>query len=104
MYNVKVERHVSKYIQRLGKKQEESLIERFNKLKYNKSGYKILDAFRGIELWELRCSSHRIYYTVEDRFIVISNIEYDGSINVSLAGNKNTQRKDIDYMKDKMRN
>ena len=63
----------------------------------------MLDVNKNIELWELRCSSHRVYYTVENRFIVIENIEYEGNIDVKKGGNKNSQKRDIDYLKNKIR-
>ena len=104
MYSVKVARHVSKYIEKLGSKEKDYFINRFNELKYNKSGYRQLDRYKNIELWELRCSNHRVYYTVENQFIIIENIEYEGNINVQNAGNKNRQQGIIDYEKNKMRN
>ena len=79
MYNVKVEKRVSKYLSKLGSKDREYFIDRFNKLKYDKKGYRLLDVSGRVELWELRCQSHRVYYTVENEFIVIENVEYDGN-------------------------
>jgi len=103
IYKVKIEKQVFKYINKLGRKEELSFKKRFDELQHNKKGYRLLDVFKNIELWELRCSSHRVYYTVENGFIVIENIEYDGNINVDKAGNKNTQNKDIVFLKKKMR-
>lgn len=90
MFNVKVSKNVAKYINKLGSKDKEYFIDRFNQLKYNKNGYRLLDISGRVELWELRCASHRVYYTVENQFIVIENIEYEGSISVDKGGNKNT--------------
>jgi len=90
MFKVKVAKSVVKYIKKLGKNQRDYLLKRFDRLKYDKKGYKLLDVLRNIELWELSCQAHRIYYTVENRFIIIDNIEFEGNIIVAKAGNKNT--------------
>jgi len=103
MYNVKVSKRVTKYISKLGSKDRDYFISRFNELKHDKSGYKQLDVYRKTELWELRCSSHRVYYTVEGGYIVISDIEYEGNIFVLDASNKNQQHKKINYLKHKIR-
>lgn len=103
IYHVKVSNFVMKYVSKLGSKDRDFFNDRFNKLKYDKSGYKLLDVINKVELWELRCSSHRVYYTVENTFIVIDNIEYSGDIEVINAGNKNQQRRDIDYSKNRLR-
>jgi len=102
-YKVKIEKQVFKYIKKLGNKEETYLKRRFNNLENSKKGYRLLDVHKNIELWELRCSSHRVYYTVENGFIVIENIEYDGDINISHAGNKNTQKKDINKLKESIK-
>jgi mRNA-degrading endonuclease RelE of RelBE toxin-antitoxin system len=102
-YKVKIEKQVFKYISKLGNKEESYLKKRFDALTNNKKGYRILDVYKNVELWELRCSSHRVYYTVENGFIVIENIEYDGNIVVEKASHKNTQQKYINDIKKKMR-
>jgi len=102
-YKVKIEKQVFKYIRKLGKREEHYFKRRFDKLQEDKKGYRLLDVNKNIELWELRCSSHRVYYTVENEFIVIENIEYDGNIVVKSGGNKNSQSRDINYLKKKMR-
>lgn len=101
MYNVKIARHVSKYIKRLGSRERDYFIDRFNKLKYDKTGYRLLDRSGMVELWELRCQSHRVFYTVENQFIIIENIEYEGNISVEEASNKNQQQRTINYLKNK---
>ena len=103
MYNVKVERRVSKYINKLGSKEKDYFLNRYNELKYNKKGYRQLDRSGNVELWELRCQSHRVYYTVENQFIVIENIEYEGNILVCDTSNKNQQQRKIDYLKKKFK-
>jgi len=101
MYKVKVEKGVSKYIHKLGSKEREYFLERFDKLKYDKTGYRLLDRSGNVELWELRCQSHRVYYTVENQFIVIENVEYKGNIDVNDASNKNQQENKIKFLKKK---
>lgn len=103
MYNVKTDKFVVKYLKKLGKRDKEYIIDRINQLKYDKRGYRLLDVSGRVELWELRCQNHRIYYTVENQFIVIENIEYEGNINVERASNKNRQQKIINYMKNKIK-
>jgi len=103
MFNVKVERRVSKYINKLGSKEKDYFLNRFNELKYDKGGYRQLDRSGNVELWELRCQSHRVYYTVENQFIVIENIEYEGNILVCDTSNKNQQQRKIDYLKKKFK-
>ena len=103
MYNVKTDKFVVKYLKKLGKRDKEYIIDRINQLKYDKRGYRLLDVSGRVELWELRCQNHRIYYTVENQFIVIENIEYEGNINVNRASNKNRQQKMINYMKNKIK-
>ena len=102
-YKVKVDKHVFTYISRLGSKEREYFKERFDALSHNKTGYRLLDVHKNIELWELRCQSHRVYYTFENGFILIESVEYAGDVVVSRAGNKNTQKRDIQTMKHKMR-
>ncbi len=101
IYKVKVEKRVGKYINKLGTRERDYFISRFNELQYNKSGYRLLDKHGIVELWELRCSSHRVYYTVENGYIVIENIEYDGNIRVRDASNKNQQQRTIDHLKNR---
>jgi len=101
LYKVKIEKHVSNYIRKLDNK--EYFLKRFKKLETNKKGYRLLDTHKSIELWELRSKSHRVYYTVENGFIVINTIEYDGTISVCDAGNKNKQTRAINKLKTKIR-
>ncbi|MEA3379160.1 MAG: hypothetical protein U9Q69_06030 [Nanoarchaeota archaeon] len=54
--------------------------KRFNKLKYDKRGYRLLDVSKNIELWELRCSLHTAI--VGSKYIAIENIEYEKDIHV----------------------
>ena len=103
-YKLKVEKCVIRYLKKLGKSQSNYFTRKIDKLKENKKGYRLLDVYRNIELWELRCSSHRIYYTVENKFIIIENIEYEGNISVSKAGTKNRQIEIIKKMKKDIRN
>ena len=104
MYKVKVEKRVSKYISKLGTNQRDYFVKRFTQLQTDKQGYRLLDMSGKVELWELRCQSHRVYYTVENQYIVIENIEYKGSILVADASNKNQQKRKIDYLKKKFLN
>jgi mRNA-degrading endonuclease RelE of RelBE toxin-antitoxin system len=102
-YIVKIEDSVYKYIHKLGTEQEGYFRRRFFKLENNKEGYRMIErTSKGTELWELRCCSHRVYYTVENQFVVIDHIEYDGNIDILKAGNKNTQTHDINYMKGRL--
>jgi mRNA-degrading endonuclease RelE of RelBE toxin-antitoxin system len=101
MYKVKVEKSVQKYIEKLGTKQHSYFKKRFEKLQYDKKGYRLLSVSKNIELWELRSLSHRVYYTVENGFIVIDNIEYEGNIRVRDHSNKNQQQRTINKLKKK---
>lgn len=99
MYKVKIEQDVVKYIKKLGQTQYLYFKKRFEKLEHNKKGYRLLDVSGHIELWELRSLSHRVYYTVENNFIVIDSIEYEGNIAIVDASNKNAQQRTINKIK-----
>ena len=98
-YRVKVEKDVVKYLKKLGTSQYSYFKRRFKKLQDDKRGYRLLSKSGRIELWELRSLSHRVYYTVENGFIVIDNIEYEGNISVLTCSNKNQQQRTIDKLK-----
>lgn len=103
MYRVLIDKRVFKYINKLGSQDKNYFKRRFKQLRNDYKGYRLLDITKKTELWELRCSSHRVYYTVENDFIVIDNILYEGDIFVSDCSNKNQQQRKINNLKKKIK-
>lgn len=103
MFRIKIESHVVRFLKKLGKKERDYFYERFEKLSRDKTGYRLLDVSKNIELWELRCSAHRVYYTVEHGMIIIEDIEYEGDIYISDYSHKDDQQQVINKLKRKIR-
>ncbi len=58
--------------------------------------------YSGLVFFEKRIyagGGYRIYYTVDERNIIICDIEYLGIVDVELVGSKKTQKKDLKYLK-----
>lgn len=90
------------FISKLGQRERSYFREKFRKLESERQGYRRLYKQKNVELWELRCSSHRIYYTVENEFIVVEDIQYEGDIQVIEASNKNSQQRTINKLVSKI--
>jgi len=99
MYILKVSKEVTRKLKSLPNNERQSLKKQILELEINPRIGKHIDTDKKSELWELKFQSHRIYYTIENKFLVINNITYEGSVAVNKFGNKNTQKKDIKKLK-----
>jgi len=102
-YSVKIADNVMKKIEKLPIDRRKKILERLEVLKNNPDIGKLLFRKSYFQLRELKISSHRIYFIIERGFIVINNIEYYGVVDVERFGNKNSQDRDINFLKDKIR-
>ena len=111
MYKLKYEKKAEKFIKNLDFSIKKRVIKNIKSLQYYpypRDKKHILETIGSTILCELSVDKLRVYYTVEDRFIVIEDIEYDGIISV-LEGHSNhksgskknfsNQRRDIGRLK-----
>jgi mRNA-degrading endonuclease RelE of RelBE toxin-antitoxin system len=103
MYYVKIKDVVIKFLNRLPRDRKEKIWKKINLLGENPDIGDYIDREKTKILMELKEGSHRIYYTIENEFVVINEISYEGQVNVDRAGNKNTQTRDIEYMRKNLR-
>jgi len=111
MYKIKYEDNARKFIKKLDFSVKTRVIEKIKKLEldpFPRQKKHILETVGSSLLCELSIDKLRIYYTVEDRFIVIEDIEYGGIVtliegkNSHKSGNKQNnpnQRRDISKLK-----
>lgn len=111
MYKVKYEENAKKFIKKLDFVIKTRVIEKIKKLEldpFPRQKKHILETVGSSLLCELSIDKLRIYYTVEDRFIVIEEIVYKGIVtliegkNNHKSGNKlnnPNQRRDISKLK-----
>ena len=107
MFKIKYEKKAEKFIKNLDLKIKVRIIDAIKKLEidpFPRAKNHILETAGSSLLCELAVDKVRIYYTVEDRFIVIEEIEYAGIVkilegqNSHKSGNKknwSNQRRDI---------
>ena len=103
VFHVVVDQKVLKFLGKLPANERRILSKKIDGLKKSKRGYRQIGKIGEVEFWELRCSSHRIYYQVEENEIIIENILYDGQIQITDFSNKNQQQRTINKMKKKIR-
>lgn len=111
MYKIKYEDKAKKFIKKLDFSIKQRVIEKIKSLEldpFPRQKNHILETIGSSLLCELPIDKLRVYYTVEDRFIVIEEIEYMGIIkilegqNSHKSGNKKNfpnQRRDIGRLK-----
>lgn len=83
MFFIKYEEKAKKFIQKLDFSIKKRVIKRIKELEmdpFPRNKQHILETAGSSLLCELAIDKLRIYYTVEDRFIVIENIEYEGVV------------------------
>lgn len=101
-YNVRITDNVLKYLEKLSKDIKEKVLDRIDELEENPKRGRLLDKSGMVDLRELKYGSFRIYFTIENKFVVINDIEYEGEVEVSEIGKKNDQKRKINIMKDRM--
>ncbi len=111
MYKIKYENKAKKFIKKLDFFIKNKVISKIKQLEIDPFPHQkkhIIETIGSSLLCELSIDKLRIYYTVEDRFIVIEEIEYKGIItliegrNNHKSGNKQNypnQRRDISKLK-----
>jgi len=111
MFKIKYEKKAIKFIKKLDFSVKVLLDKELKKLEFDpfpRSKKHILETVGSSLLCELVVDKWRIYYTVEDRYIVIEEVEYEGVVKVvkgysnHKSGNKQNnpnQRKDIGILK-----
>ncbi len=103
MYNVIIKQCVITFLKKIPRNESNYFRKKFIQISNNPNVGKFIDKHKTTILRELKYKSHRIYYTIENNLIVINDIESDGTILICQSGNKNTQRKDINKLKIKIR-
>ena len=111
MYKIKYEKKAKKFLKNLDFSIKSRIDNELEKLKYKpfpRNKKHILDSSQISILCELSVDNLRIYYTIEDGFIVIEEVEYEGIVtliegqNSHKSGNKQNypnQRRDISRLK-----
>ncbi len=109
MYNLKIERKAIKFLEKLDISVRRDIDKKIRVLEENpfpKDKKHILASSGASLLCELSYQKWRLYYTIENCFVVIENIEYDGTVNIIEGYNNHksgkgypNQRKDISRLK-----
>ena len=111
-YKIKLEKKASQFISKLDVQEKERVKTAIDNLKespFPRNKKHILSLNGSSMLCELAVSKLRIYYTIENQFVVVENIEYKGIITIlegkrnHKSGNKKNpnQQKDIQKLKKK---
>lgn len=103
-YDVRISDNVLKFLEKLPEDMKEKILNRINELENNPRRGRLLDKSGMVDLRELKYGSYRIYFTIENKFVVINGIEYEGIVEVSETSKKNNQKNKINKMRIKMRN
>ena len=109
-YKVKLEQKASKFIHKLKNPEKEQVSKAIDSLEekpFPTNKKHILKSIGITLLCEMAIGKLRIYYTIENQFVVIENIKYAGIVSVldgkrnHKSGNKNNpnQQKDIKNLK-----
>ena len=88
-YTVKVGDTVTKTVKGLRKNVKDAIEKRFDEIGENPRSGTLLDTSSDVELRGLKHGPFRIYFTIEDKFIVISGIEHEGEVEVPETSKKN---------------
>ncbi|MFT4326673.1 MAG: hypothetical protein ACMXYK_04180 [Candidatus Woesearchaeota archaeon] len=109
-YKIKLEKKAKKFIHKLDEQQKNLVTKSIDKLAeapFPKNKSHILKLAGSSMLCELAIKKIRVYYTIENQFVVIEEIEYDGIVTI-LDGKHNhktgnssfpNQQKDIKKFK-----
>lgn len=84
-YKIKLEKKARRFISKLDSQIKKKVITKINSLEqspFPKNKSHILDLAGNSMLCELSIEKIRVYYTIENQFVVIENIEYDGVVSV----------------------
>lgn len=111
-YKIKLEKKASKFIRKLDSQQKQLVttsIDTLAESPFPKNKRHILELAGNSMLCELPVGTIRIYYTIENQFVVIEDIEYTGVVNIldgklnHKSGSKNfpNQQRDIKKLKKK---
>lgn len=114
VYKVKISNSAEKFISKLDGSYKKKIVNFIEYLENNpvpKNKKHILDVSGNSFLCEYSLDKLRFYYTIENLFIVIEDIEYDGEIEVlkgfsnHKSGNKNypNQKRDIKSLLKKLK-
>lgn len=110
MFKLKYEKKVEKFIKNLDFSIKVRIIKELRNLQINpfpRNKKHILETLGSSLLCELAVDKFRIYYIIEDKFVIIEGIGYEGIVNLleghsnHKSGNNNysNQKKDIGILK-----
>ena len=113
MYRLKIEKRVIKFLKKLDfsiRKDIDKKIRVLEEDPFPRDKKHILASSGASLLCELSHQKWRIYYTIENCFVVIEDIEYDGTVSIIEGYNNHksgkgypNQRKDIQRLKKNFR-